>query len=125
MEKYSFCYIGCGDNQKADGSMSMSEFDNSYKSKTVKSIDFNKDILLTTELENKNDGTVLCTFQNVLDHIFQTDLKAMKLKVDFGKEHKKAKYFDGDKFIKIELVDGVFETDLAIGEAAYVIPLKI
>lgn len=125
MEKYSFCYIGCGDNQKADGSMSKSEFDNSYKSKTVKSIDFNKDILLTTELENKNDGTVLCTFQNVLDHIFQTELKAMKLKVDFGKERKKAKYFDGDKFIEIELVDGVFETDLAIGEAAYVIPLKI
>ena len=124
MEKYSFCYIGCGDNEKADGTKSKSEFDNSYQSKTVKSIEFNKDILLTTELKNNQDGTVLHMFQNVVDHIFQTDVKAMKLKVDFGVEYKNAKYFDGKRFINIPLENGKFSTELVVGEAAWIIPLK-
>lgn len=123
MEKYAFCYLGCGDLDKADGSKSKSEFDNSYESKTVKKVEFNKDILLSTEFENKDDGTILCMFENVVDHIFQTDLRPMKLSVEFGKEYKKAKIFNGEVFETVA-IDGLIETELNVGEALWVIPIK-
>ena len=124
MEKHSYCYIGCGDNTKADGTKSKSEFDNSFRSNVVKNVEFNKDILLSTEFVNQEDGMSLCMFENVIDHIFQADIRPMKIKVDFGKKTKKAKIFNGKTFVETKLRKGICEYELSMGEALWIIPLK-
>ena len=108
----------------ADGTKpTYEEFDNSFASKVVKNVEFNNDILLSTEFIGK-DGTSLCMFENVIDHIFQDDIRPMKITVDFGKDYKKAKYFDGNGFVEASLSDGRFSFNLSMGEALWIIPIE-
>ena len=122
-EELAFTYLGCGDYVKADGTKPTDQFDNSFASKIVKNVEFNKDVLLSTEFIGK-DGTSLCMFENVIDHIFQDDIRPMKIKVDFGNEYSKAKYFDGNEFVEIAIEDGCFYYELSMGEALWIIPVK-
>ena len=123
-EKYKSSYLSCGEYVMADGTKpTYEEFDNSFASKVVKNVEFNNDILLSTEFIGK-DGTSLCMFENVIDHIFQDDIRPMKITVDFGKDYKKAKYFDGNGFVEASLSDGRFSFHLSMGEALWIIPIE-
>lgn len=120
---YSKYYLGCGEYKKADGSLGHAEFDNSFKPSVIKNASISKDILLVCEHQN-SDGNIIYMFENVSDHIFQKDLKSMSFSVEFAKEIKKAKIFDGEKFNDIELNDACYQTELAVGEATWIMLIK-
>ena len=98
-------------------------FDNSYCLRGAKKITHNRDIMLVTEFEKEGKNPYLIMVQNVLDFVYKTDMAPMHVRVDFD-GYKTVNVFKNEQWEQVELVDGVYEADLVIGEAIYLIPKK-
>lgn len=89
----------------------------------MKSFSFDKDVLLITELHRESNGTYMYTLQNVLDSVYAESGEAeMSVSVTFEGCAKVA-VFTGGAWEYVTLADGVYTTNLAVGETVYVIPL--
>lgn len=101
------------------------EFDTSYVFRSAKNLSNDSDVMLVTEFEKTGDSTSrLLMVQNVLDTVYKTNLKPMHVTVDFGLDCKRVKVFKTDVWEIVDLKNGVYETELVIGEAVYLIPLQ-
>ena len=81
-------------------------------------------VTLVTELYDKKNELYMYMLQNVLDTVYTGNLPSRTtVKASFADCDKAAIIFEGKSEI-IELKQGVFEIELATGEAIYVIPLK-
>ena len=121
-EECSGLYLGGAEFTTLGGTRKGAEFDNSYDLQSVKTISNDRDILLVTEFEKDGNEKHLVMMQNVLDIVYKADLIPMKVTADFGL-CRSVKFFKHGQWQEMELRDGIFEAELAVGEAVYVIPI--
>ena len=116
-------YLGDASLSTHGGERKGAQFDNSYVLRSAKQVSHDRDIMLVTEFEKSGDEPYMLMAQNVLDTVYKTDLKPMRVTIDFGVACKRVKAFKKDAWEIVDLKDGVYEVELVIGEAVYVIPL--
>lgn len=107
-----------------DGTVSTADFDNSYKMEGIENLSFDRDVLLATHFEKQGEAPDMYAFVNVTDRTYKTELAPMRVRVKFKGNVRKAWVLQENDFEEIEIKDGVFETRLTLGEAAWVIPMK-
>lgn len=110
-------YVGQGEFNTLGGKIKGAGFDNSYVLDGVKDIEIDSDILLVTELK-KGNGKMI-TLSNVLDIVYKYSIAPMTVKIDLGVG--KVKVLKRNKWSEIELKDGIYTTELNVGEADYLI----
>lgn len=116
-------YLGDATISTHGGTRKGAEFDNSYELCGAKKVSHDRDIMLVTEFEKSGEERYMLMVQNVLDPVYKTDLVPMRATVDF-EDCKRVKAFKNEEWTIVELKDGVYETELVIGEAVYLIPLE-
>ena len=112
-------YLGGAEFTTLGGTTKGGAFDNSYRFKSLKSLSHDSDILLATEFKNGKGGHMLM-IENVLDVVYKTTLTPMQARVDFGSA-KKIKVFRRGAWTELELTTGIYEVELAVGEAVYIL----
>jgi hypothetical protein len=110
-------YVGAGEFNTLGGKIEGAGFDNSYDFKGIKSIKHDSDVLLATELENESGKMFMLA--NVLDIVYKYTLAPMGVEVDLGAT--KAKVFRRGEWKEVNLVNGVYKTELNVGEADFII----
>lgn len=122
-EECNCLYLGDGEFTTLGGTKKGAKFDNSYELRGAKKVSHDRDIMLVTEFEKSGEERYMLMVQNVLDSVYKTELIPMRATVDFG-DCKRVKAFKNEEWTIVELKDGVYETELVIGEAVYLIPLE-
>ena len=125
LNEYANDYIGSegiylGDNVITSPS---APFDNSYTFKYIENIEFDKDVLLVTELYDNKQDSHLYTILNTVDSSHKNNPSAMNVELCFDKEITLIKVFDNGKWSEKKLVNGVYSTNLSQGQAMYIMPL--
>ena len=116
-------YLGGAEFTTLGGTRKGAEFDNSYIPQWCKKITHDRDIMLVTEFEKEGENPHMMMIQNVLDIVYKVDLIPMKATVEF-ENCNCVKAFKHGEWKEIELLNGIYETELAVGEAVYVIPFS-
>ena len=110
-------YVGKGEFNTLGGKIEGAGFDNSYVFEGVKSVKTDSDVLLATEL--KNDSGKMIMLSNVLDIVYKYSLTPMNVEIDLGVN--KIKVLRRGTWKEIELSNGVYKTELNVGEADFII----
>lgn len=122
-EECNGLYLGGSEFTTLGGTRKGAEFDNSYELRGAKKVSHDRDIMLVTEFEKSGEEQYMLMVQNVMDPVYKTELIPMRVTVDF-EGCKRVKAFKNEEWKIVELRDGVYETELVVGEAVYLIPLK-
>lgn len=100
-------------------------FDNGYQFAKLKGVEFDNDVVLSSELYDEKNDLYMYMLQNVIDPAGgEYGRTAEHVKADFGSEFTcVAEIFDGNlQYIKLD--SGKYERTLSAGSAVYLIPLK-
>ncbi len=111
-------YLGGAEFTTLGGTRKGAEFDNSYNFESIEKLEIDSDILLATEFSAKSGNAVM--IENVLDIVYKCDLAPMKVNVKF-KSAKSVKVLHRGEIKTVELKDGIYTTELNVGEADYLI----
>ena len=106
LEEYSNDYIGSegiylGDNIITSPS---APFDNSYVFSCIENTEFDKDVLLITELYDNKNGSYLYTVLNTVDSSHKNNPSAMNIEQRFDKKFSSIKVFDSGKWLEKKLI---------------------
>lgn len=96
-------------------------FDNTHTFARLESFSNDNDVMLITELKAEKENSYLYMVQNVIDSPYKFDLVPMKVCLKFNENCKKIAIFRSKSWETVKIDNGVWETELELGEAAWVI----
>lgn len=97
------------------------DFENDHSFALLRECTFDRDVLLTTEFKGETQQAYMYMVCNVVDTTCKLDLAPMKISLHF-EGCDKAKIYKYSEWKEVSLKDGEYETQLALGEAVFIIP---